>query len=165
MRIAFHELEYIFERIDGRLMTMKRYLKLLVLVLLALGVLQPTFAEEPLPPDEAFKLKVLFKDKNTLVAELAPAKNHYLYKNKVRFAVKNPSSVLIKEIRLPPGEVKNDQFFGTMEIYKKPMVAAITLDRTPKAKGFTLLANYQGCNEKLGVCYSPIEKSLDLVLP
>ena len=144
---------------------MKPYLKLFILALFTLGILQPSFAEEPLPPDVAFKLKVSFKDKNTLVAELAPAKNHYLYKNKVRFAVENPSGVLIKEIRLPPGEVKNDQFFGAMEIYKKPMLAAITLDRTPKAKGFTLLATYQGCNEKLGLCYPPIQKSLNLVLP
>lgn len=122
---------------------MKPYLKLFILALFPLGMLQPSFAEEPLPPDVAFKLKVSFKDKNTLVAELASAKNHYLYKNKVRFAVENSSGVLIKEIRLPPGEVKNDQFFGTMEIYKKPMLAAITLDRAPKAKGFTLLATYQ----------------------
>jgi len=52
-----------------------------------------------------------------------------------------------------------------MEIYKKPMLAAITLDRAPKAKRFTLLATYQGCNEKIGLCYPPIEKSLNLVLP
>jgi len=146
-------------------MIMKSYLKLFILVLLPLGMLQPSFAEGPLPPDDAFKLKVSFKDKNTLVAELAPANNHYLYKDKVRFAMKNPSDVLIKEIRLPPGEVKNDQFFGAMEIYKKPVLVAITLTRVPKAKGFTLLATYQGCNEKLGLCYPPIQKSLNLVLP
>lgn len=61
---------------------MKPYLKLFILALFPLGMLQPSFAEEPLPPDDAFKLKVSFKDKNTLVAELASAKNHYLYKNK-----------------------------------------------------------------------------------
>ena len=51
------------------------------------------------------------------------------------------------------------------EIYKKPILAAITLDRAPKAKGFSLLATYQGCNEKLGMCDPPIQKSFDLVLP
>ncbi|MDX1253540.1 MAG: hypothetical protein IDH49_15070 [Gammaproteobacteria bacterium] len=39
------------------------------------------------------------------------------------------------------------------------------LDRSLKAKKITLLATYQGCNEKLGLCYSPIEKSVGLVLP
>lgn len=144
---------------------MKPYLKLFILALFTLGILQPSFAEEPLPPDVAFKLKVSFKDKNTLVAEFVPAKNHYLYKDKVRFAVKDTSGVLIKEVRLPPGEVKNDQFLGTMEIYKKPVLVPITLTRAPKAKDFILLTTYQGCNERLGLCYSPIQKSLRLVLP
>jgi thiol:disulfide interchange protein len=146
-------------------MIVKPYLKLFILALLSLGMLQPSFAESPLPPDDAFKFKVSFKDKNTLIAELAPANNHYLYKDKVRFAVKNPSDVLIKEIHLPPGEVKNDQFFGAMEIYKKPVLVAITLTRAPKAKGFTLLATYQGCNEKLGVCYPPIKKTVEMRFP
>lgn len=146
-------------------MNTKPYLKLFILALLPFCMLQPSFADVPLPPDEAFKLRVSFQDKNTLVAEFVPAKDHYLYKDKMHFAVKNSSGVVIKKIRLPPGEVKNDRNFGTMEIYKKPMLAAITFDRAPKAKGFTLLATYQGCNEKLGLCYPPIEKSLNLTLP
>ena len=73
--------------------------------------------------------------------------------------------MLIREVRLPPGEVKNDPFFGSMEIYKKPIQVEIILDRTPKAKRLTLLANYQGCNEKIGVCYPPQQKSFDLAFP
>ena len=146
-------------------MIMKSYLKLFILVLLPLGMLQPSFAEGPLPPDDAFKLKVSFKDKNTLVAEFTSAKGHYLYKNKTFFALKNSSGRLIREVRLPPGEVKNDPFFGTMETYKKSIQVEVVLDRTPKAKRLTLLANYQGCNEKIGVCYPPQQKSFDLVFP
>lgn len=122
-------------------------------------------AEEPLPPDQAFKLKVSLRGSNTVIAEFTPAKGHYLYKNKTFFALKNSSGMLIREVRLPPGEVKNDPFFGTMETYKKPIQVEIVLDRTPKAKRLTLLANYQGCNEKLGLCYPPIQKLLNLVLP
>lgn len=122
-------------------------------------------AEEPLPPDQAFKLKVSLRSPNTVIAEFTPAKGHYLYKNKTFFALKNSSGVLIREVRLPPGEVKNDPFFGTMETYKKPVRVEIVLDRTPKAKRLTLLANYQGCNEKIGVCYPPQQKSFDLAVP
>ncbi len=122
-------------------------------------------AEEPLPPDQAFKLKVSLRAPNTVIAEFTPAKGHYLYKNKTFFALKNSSGVLIREVRLPPGEVKNDPFFGTMETYKKPIQVEIVLDRTPKAKRLTLLANYQGCNEKIGVCYPPQQKSLNLAFP
>ena len=146
-------------------MNTKPYLKLFILALLPFCMLQPSFADVPLPPDEAFKLQVSFLDKNTLVAELVPAKDHYLYKEKIHFAVKNSSGVVIKEIRLPPGEAKNDRNFGVMEIYRRHALVPITLTRGPKARSLTLLATYQGCNEKLGLCYPPIEKSLNLILP
>ncbi|MCK5886480.1 MAG: protein-disulfide reductase DsbD N-terminal domain-containing protein, partial [Alcanivorax sp.] len=88
-----------------------------------------------------------------------------LYKSKVIFALKNASGVMIRQVQLPAGEVKNDPFFGQMEVYHKPIQAEIILDRSPKAKSLTLLARYQGCNEKIGVCYPPIDKSVDLELP
>lgn len=124
-----------------------------------------TKEEVLLEPDEAFKLKVAFKGANTLVAELIPANGYYLYKDKTRFVVKNPSIVQISEIRLPPGEVKNDQFFGKIEIYKQPVKAEITLNRPSKTNDFILVATYQGCNIKRGVCYSPIEKSITMRFP
>lgn len=136
-----------------------------LLALLPIAGASAGWAAEPLPPDQAFKLKVSVRGQNTLIAELAPAPEHYLYKSKLSFAVKNASGVTIRQVQLPAGEVKNDPFFGQMEVYRKPIKAEIALDRTPKAKGLTLLARYQGCNEKLGVCYPPIDKSVDLVLP
>ncbi len=117
---------------------------------------------EALPPDEAFKFKAALKGADTVVAEIIPAKKHYLYKNKTRFALKNASGVLIREVKLPAGEKKDDPFFGPVEVYKAPVTVEILLDRGPKAKAFTLLASYQGCNEKLGVCYPPIEKSVEM---
>lgn len=120
---------------------------------------------EPLPPDQAFKFKAAFKRPDTVVAEIIPAKQHYLYKNKTRFALKNASGVLIREVKLPAGEAKNDPFFGPIEVYKAPVMVEILLDRTPKAQAFTLFASYQGCNEKLGVCYPPIEKSVEMKFP
>lgn len=150
----------------------KPLLKYLLPVLFFLGMVPSGFAQllggpggELLPPDEAFKLKVAFKGRQTLVVDLVPAKNYYFYKSKVRFAVKAPGGVLIEEVRLPAGETKNDPFFGTMEIYRTPIQAEIALKRSSTARKFTLLATYQGCNEKVGVCYPPIEKSVDLALP
>lgn len=133
--------------------------------LLPLAAAAPGPAAEPLPPDQAFKLKVSVRGSNTLIAELVPAPEHYLYKNKVGFALKNASGVTIRQVQLPVGEVKSDPFFGRMEVYRKPIKAEIALDRTPKAKRLTLLARYQGCNETIGVCYPPIDKSFDLTLP
>lgn len=121
--------------------------------------------EQLLPPEEAFKVTASFRESGMLIAELAPAKNHYLYKDKLSFALENPSGLLITDVRLPPGEVRNDEFYGTMEIYKQPVQAEISLNRVTHAKAVALLIRYQGCNEKLSVCYPPLQKSFDLSLP
>ncbi len=55
-----------------------------------------------------------------------------------------------------------DPFFGMIEVYKVPITVNLPLERSPKAEGLTVYATYQGCNEKLGICYPPIEKTVDL---
>ena len=61
--------------------------------------------------------------------------------------------------------MKNDLILGRTEVYKKAVPVEIALDKAAKGKSVTLLASYQGCQEKLGVCYPPIEKTVTLVLP
>lgn len=129
------------------------------------GLFSSKTEDELLEPDDAFKLKVSFKNPTTVVADLIPANGYYLYKDKVRFALKNASGVAIGVVSLPPGDVKMDKFFGKMETYPRPVKAEITLNRAPKAKDFILVATYQGCQIKLGVCYAPIEKSIKMTLP
>ena len=41
--------------------------------------------QELLPPDEAFKMSVDVRDENTLIAKFIPAKNYYLYRDKIAF--------------------------------------------------------------------------------
>lgn len=41
--------------------------------------------QELLPPDEAFKISVDVRDANTLIAKFTPAKNYYLYRDKIAF--------------------------------------------------------------------------------
>ena len=136
--------------------------QLSLLLLLSLGPVPAMAAEQPLPPDEAFKFSATLKGNDTVVANIILARNHYLYKNKTRFALKNAKGVMLKEIQLPVGEMKNDPFFGMIEVYKVPITVTLPLVRSPKAEGLTLLATYQGCNEKLGICYPPTEKTVDL---
>jgi thiol:disulfide interchange protein DsbD len=168
-------------------MQKKPLLQCLLLAIFACGLFQTAFAqqstspnaqkglgslfsstpkeEELLEPDKAFTIRTTFKGPATLLAVLTPANGYYMYKDRIRFALKDAPGVTIKSIKLPPGEVKQDPTFGKTETYKQPVQAEITLERTPKAKGFTLAAGYQGCHEKLGVCYPPVEKNIKLVLP
>ncbi|MBK6957067.1 MAG: protein-disulfide reductase DsbD [Nitrosomonas sp.] len=122
--------------------------------------------QELLPPDEAFKITVEVRDGNTLIANLTPAKDYYLYRDKITFEPKQPGMV-IEKITLPPGKMKEDQTFGQTEVYYNPIQAIISLKREDPAseQPLTLAATYQGCNEPVGVCYAPIHKAIDLTLP
>ncbi len=122
--------------------------------------------QELLPPDEAFKISVEVRDGNTLIANLTPAKDYYLYRDKITFEPKQPGMV-IEKVTLPPGKMKEDQTFGQTEVYYSPIQAIISLKREDPAseQPLTLTATYQGCNEPVGVCYAPIHKAIDLTLP
>lgn len=124
-----------------------------------------TNEDELVEPDQAFKIKVAFKGPTMLVADLMLANGYYLYKDRIKFEIKNSSGVLIKSVKLPAGKIANDPTFGRTETYDMPIQAEILLERAPAAKSFTLVARYQGCHRKTGVCYPPIDKALNLILP
>lgn len=122
--------------------------------------------QELLPPDQAFKLTVRVRDENTLIAQFEPARDYYLYRDKVAFKPQN-SETSIEKISLPKGAVKSDLTFGQVEVFHKPFEAVISLNREASSTStkLTLVATYQGCNEPIGVCYAPINKVIELTLP
>lgn len=164
---------------------MKKRIEITLFAVLTLGQVTLAFAQQSAPgaqkgigslfssaredaliePDQAFRLNVAVKGPNTILAELVPAKGYYLYKERIRFSLKDTNGVTINTVKLPTGEMKTDQIFGKTEVYKKTIPAEIALGRTAKANKLTLVASYQGCHEKLGVCYPPIEKTVNLTLP
>lgn len=130
-----------------------------------LGVSADQDEQELLPPDQAFKLTVKVRDENTLVAQFEPAKNYYLYKDKVAFKPQD-NSASIEQISLPRGDLKSDVTFGEVEVFHRPFEALISLKRNSSSVDkLTLVATYQGCNEPIGVCYAPINKVIELTLP
>lgn len=134
-------------------------------ILQRLGVTSDQTEQELLPPDEAFKLSLEVRDDRTLVARLTPAKDYYLYRDKIKFESRN-SSIHIDQISLPPGKMKQDPAFGETEVYYQPLEAIISLRRdTTTPEQLTLSSTYQGCNEPVGVCYAPINKVNDILLP
>ncbi|HLP81133.1 MAG TPA: protein-disulfide reductase DsbD N-terminal domain-containing protein, partial [Nitrosomonas sp.] len=85
-----------------------------------LGInLGQTNPQELLPPDEAFKISVEVRDGNTLIANLTPAKDYYLYRDKITFVPKQDGTAIDK-VLLPPGKMKEDLTFGQTEVYYKP---------------------------------------------
>jgi thiol:disulfide interchange protein DsbD len=118
-----------------------------------------------LQPDQAFKLSITALDADTLRANLTVAPGHYLYREKISFKLKEGSASQIHGIDLPKGETKHDANFGDSEVFHHSIDATIHLQHAGAApSSITLLASYQGCSEK-GLCYAPIKKTLDIVLP
>ena len=121
--------------------------------------------EEFLSPEEAFKLTVKAVDANTLQASFTVAKTYYLYRDKIKFALKDAKGASIDAVTLPRGDIKSDPNFGKTEVYHGDFQALIKLKRDGSAAaGINLAASYQGCSEK-GVCYPPAQKTFSLSLP
>lgn len=131
-----------------------------------LGVSVSNSEPELLPPDQAFGLSIRVKDGDTLIADFKPAKDYYLYRDKIEFKLPDGADARITRVALPRGDLKSDPTFGQTEVYHQPFQAVISLNRNQSsADKLTLHATYQGCNEPVGVCYPPINKSFNLALP
>ena len=101
--------------------------------------------QELLPPDEAFKISVEVRDGHTLIANLTPAKDYYLYRDKIAFEAEQ-DGVVIEKITLQPGKMKEDMTFGQTEVYYSPIQAVISLKRedSTNKQSLALEATYQG---------------------
>jgi thiol:disulfide interchange protein DsbD len=120
---------------------------------------------ELLPPEQAFDVTVRARDASSLTATLTPAPGYYLYRDRIKFSVEDPPGIAVDSVSMPTGDFKDDPNFGRMEVYHRPVEAIIGLK--PGSGGtdqIKLHVSYQGCNEPLGVCYPPIEKTISVAL-
>ncbi len=121
--------------------------------------------DEFLHADEAFQFDAQPTDANNLLVRWLIADGYYLYREKIKFELKNAKGVTLGPFELAPGKVKNDEFFGRVETYNEDIQVDIPLIReTRAAADIELVASYQGCAEA-GICYPPITKTVKLSLP
>src|SRR3546814_1851408 len=122
--------------------------------------------DEILPPDEAFKLKLVAQDSTTIRADFDIAPGHYLYRDRIKFEPENGNTSFdVANIVLPEGKLKQDQFFRGSQVFYENASALLTLAYTGAApRQVTLLATSQGYSEN-GLCYSPIKKTLVVDIP
>ena len=117
-----------------------------------------------LPVDEAFKPMIIPLDGNTVEVSIQVAPGYYLYKDKISADVQS-DRVQLGSLDLPAGEMKNDEYFGNMEVYHQDVFANLPLVRaTPEATDLDIALNYQGCAED-GICYPPTTRTLNITLP
>lgn len=129
-----------------------------LLALLLLNPLTLLAEEEPLPPAEAFPMKVTVKDNNTLVTEWNIADGYYLYHNKFSFRT-DTEGVTLGEAVIPPGKIKKDPYFGEVETLRGTIRIEIPVTRTDNNTAtLNLISRSQGCAD-MGLCYPPYEQT------
>ena len=114
--------------------------------------------EEFLSPDVAFKLDLNAKDADNVTADFKIVPGYYLYKQRLKFEIKDATTGTVEAITLPAGEVKDDPNFGKQEVYHHDFAANLKL---ASAKNPIIQATYQGCSEK-GLCYAPQIKTFTI---
>ena len=155
---------------------MKRIISIIVILLLTTFSLQSLHAaessrasknlftedaeEEFLSPDVAFKLDLNAKDASNVTADFKIVPGYYLYKQRIKFVIKDAATGAIEAIQLPAGEIKDDPNFGKQEVYHHDFAANLKL---ASANNPIIQATYQGCSEK-GLCYAPQIKTFNINL-
>lgn len=115
-----------------------------------------------LPPDEAFKVNATL-DRQTVRMDYRLTPDTYLYRDKLAFVIKAPADIKLAQTSLPPAEVKDDPTFGRTEVYHRDFNATLSLSRAlAPNEQLVLEATYQGCNDKVGVCYPPLTRTFTL---
>ena len=136
--------------------------------LVALGlalVVASAAAQVPklLPPEQAFRFSARALDERTLEARFNVADGYYMYRDKFRFDVA-PAAVGPVAPQLPAGKVKDDEFFGKVEVYRDLVVVRLPMRNAVPGRAVVLKAESQGCAD-VGVCYPPQLQEIKLDMP
>jgi len=134
-----------------------RLIRLTFLLLLALcsagsWALNP---DELLPPERAFAAR-LEQQGPQLLLHLDVARGYYLYRERIQITPQPASSVKVPA--LPPGEAKNDPYFGRQQVFHQGITLTLPLNG-PLPPDFGLKTVVQGCADA-GLCYPPLTRTL-----
>jgi thiol:disulfide interchange protein DsbD len=132
---------------------------------LSLGSSTGTSGDSEFPPvDEVFIPEIFVVDGNTVELGIRVAPGFYLYKDKISVRSLSDDAKTGRP-ELPQGEIKDDEYFGEMEVYHDSIIAPIAIARaTPDAMDLDIEVNYQGCADG-GLCYMPQTRVFTVNLP
>jgi thiol:disulfide interchange protein DsbD len=146
-------------------MHINKLITLLILLFAAVGAtaLQNIGVDDLLSPDQAFQIRGWSEGPDQLVVEWRIADGYYMYRDKIHFETDTPG-IQLNHAMLPPGEIKHDEFFGDVAIYRGSIRTRIPFQRDPGAADtISLQARSQGCAD-LGICFPPHVQEILLAL-
>jgi thiol:disulfide interchange protein DsbD len=136
---------------------------LLVLGALFSNVASALAGEEFLPPEQVFRMAAKLEN-DTVSVGFDVADSYYLYRKKFKFVSKTPGAELGEPV-FPKGEIKHDESFGEMEIYRGHVETRIPVTRKEGAADtLALEVTSQGCADR-GLCYPPYKQTVSLNWP
>lgn len=135
------------------------YRTLLFTLLLMLACVARANEPDLLEPERAFRFSARLIDAKKVEVRYEIARGYYMYRDKFRFSA-DPATIRLDASRLPAGQIKKDEFFGNVQIYRGTVKMVLPVDGADAA-GFLLKATSQGCAD-LGVCYPPQDQKVEL---
>ena len=120
--------------------------------------------DEFLDPDAAFVLSAAAAGPDAIETRWEIAEGYYLYRNKFLFRVADATGASLGDAGFPAGKMKDDEYFGPMEVYYGSVAALVPVARAAGSNLVDVDVTYQGCADA-GLCYPPITKTVSLLLP
>lgn len=137
--------------------------RIITLALLGLSSFAAHADEELLRPEQAFPVSARAQNANSVSVRFDIVDSYYLYHDKISVSTDTPG-VELGELRVPPGKVKTDEFFGEVETHRGKLAMTLPLQQRPaQATTLELQVKSQGCAD-IGICYPPITQTVSLQL-
>lgn len=138
-----------------------RFLRTLLLCLIALLPLFAAAAEDFLPPEQAFRFDARVLDGRSIEIGFVVADGYYLYREPFKFEAQG-GEVVLGAPEIPSGTVKFDETFEKdVETYRGRVAIRLPVDAAPAS--FQLVVTSQGCADQ-GLCYPPMQSVADVQL-
>lgn len=120
--------------------------------------------DELLEPDKAFAFSASVTGPERVRVEWQVADGYYMYRSRIQLKSDTPG-ITLGAPAFPDGKIKDDEFFGRVEVYRGAVPIEIPVLRAAGAPAeLKLVAVSQGCADQ-GVCYPPHTQTAQLTLP
>ncbi|HUQ76459.1 MAG TPA: protein-disulfide reductase DsbD [Burkholderiales bacterium] len=129
-----------------------------VLCLIACLLAASASAADLLEPEKAFRFSARLVDDQAIEVHFAIADGYYLYRERFKFSADGNPAIRLGAPELPRGIPHKDEFFGSVETYRKQVAIRIPVEGAGR---FDLKVTSQGCAD-VGVCYVPMDSVASL---
>ena len=125
-----------------------------------LFALPSAYADELLEVDDAFQLQTPTVENGKITIKWKIAKDYKLYKDKMDVISDNAT---LQAIEYSKAKTVDDPLFGRVEAFYG--AAELKVPYSSSSNRANLTISYQGCADKIGVCYPPQTRNFTVDLP